>query len=91
MLVNLGVVGVVWFGGNLVIEGDFAVGKMIASINYMSRSLFPLLMLGGMIGPLSAADASARRILEVLDSEPEVQDQPLERRPLPQVRGPGSL
>jgi len=73
-IVNLGVVGVVWIGGSLVIQGDFAVGKMAASINYMTRSLFPLLMLGGMIGPLSAADASASRILEVLDSEPEVQD-----------------
>jgi ATP-binding cassette subfamily B protein len=40
----------------------------------MTRSLFPLLMLGGMVGPLSAADASASRILEVLESEPEVAD-----------------
>jgi ATP-binding cassette subfamily B protein len=73
-IVNLGIVGVVWIGGSLVLEGDFAVGKMVASISYMTRSLFPLLMLGGMIGPISAADASAARILEVLDSEPEVQD-----------------
>jgi ATP-binding cassette subfamily B protein len=52
----------------------------------MTRSLFPLLMLGGMIGPLSAADASASRILEVLDSEPEVQEQ-AGAKPLPAVEG----
>ena len=86
LIVNLGVVGVVWFGGTLVIDGDFAIGKMMASINYVSYSLFPMLMLGGMIGPLSAADASAKRIAEVLDSEPEVQDGPTARR-LPAVRG----
>ena len=86
LVVNLGVIGVIWFGGNLVIDGDFAVGKMMASINYISYSLFPMLMLGGMIGPLSAADASASRILKVLDSEAQVQDSP-QARALPDVRG----
>ncbi len=73
-LVNLGIVGVVWFGGKMVIQGDLTIGQMVASINYISYSLFPMLMLGGMVGPLSAADASAARIWEVLDSTPEVQD-----------------
>lgn len=90
LVVNLGVIGVIWFGGNMVIDGRFPLGKMVAAINYMSSSLFPLLMLGGMIGPLSAADASAQRILEVLESEPEVQTRPeawQEPRLLPQVQG----
>ncbi len=86
LLVNLGVTGVVWFGGRSVILGDFTVGEIIASVNYMTYSLFPLMMLGGMIGPLSAADASAARIWEVLDSVPQVQDRP-DARPLPRVSG----
>ena len=73
-LVNIGIVGVVWLGGNMVIQGDLTVGEIVASINYLSYSLFPMLMLGGMVGPLSAADASAARIYEVLDSTPDVQD-----------------
>jgi len=73
-LVNLAVVGVIWSGGGLVIDGRFTVGEIVASINYMSYSLFPMLMLGGMIGPLSAADASTGRIWEVLDSTAEVQN-----------------
>ena len=79
-LVNLAVVGVIWFGGNQAVAGDFKVGEIMASINYMSFSLFPLMMLGGMIGPLSAADASAGRIWEVLDSAPAVQDRPQAQR-----------
>jgi len=75
-IVNLGVVGVIWFGGNLAVGGDLTVGEVMASINYLSYSLFPMLMLGMMIGPLSAADASAGRILEVLDSTADVQDRP---------------
>jgi ATP-binding cassette subfamily B protein len=59
---------------------------MAASINYMGRSLFPLLMLGAMIGPIAAADASAGRVLEVLDGEPEVANRTQAER-LPQVQG----
>lgn len=75
-LVNVAVASVVWLGGRQVVIGGFTVGEVVASINYMGYSLFPLMMLGGMIGPLSAAEASAARIWEVLDSEPEVQDRP---------------
>lgn len=76
LLVNLGMVGIVWFGGRLAILGDFKVGQIVASVNYMMFSIFPLMMLGMMMGPLAAADASAERILEVLDSEPDVQSRP---------------
>ncbi len=85
-IVNLGVVGVIWFGGNLAIGGDLTVGEVMASINYLSYSLFPMLMLGMMIGPLSAADASAGRILEVLDSTADVQNRP-QARDLSDVQG----
>jgi ATP-binding cassette subfamily B protein len=85
-LVNLAVVGVIWFGGGLVSTGDLTVGEIVASINYMTFSLFPLMMLGGMTGPISAADASAGRIWEVLDSTAEVQNRP-GARGLPSVGG----
>ena len=76
IIINLGIVGVLWLGGNLVSVGQFSVGEIVASFNYLTFSLFPMLMLAGMMGPLSAADASAGRILEVLDSEPDVKDAP---------------
>ena len=85
-IVNLGVAGVIWFGGNLAIGGDLTVGEVMASINYLSYSLFPMLMLGMMVGPLSAADASAARILEVLDSTPDVRNRP-QARTLSDVQG----
>jgi ATP-binding cassette subfamily B multidrug efflux pump len=81
ILVNLGVVGVMWFGGRMAILEGFEVGRIVASVNYMTLSIFPLMMLGMMLGPLSAADASAERILQVLDAEPEVREQPDARVP----------
>ena len=76
LIINFAITGVLWFGGNLVSVGQFSVGEIVASFNYLTFSLFPMMMLAGMMGPLSAADASAGRILEVLDSEPEVKDAP---------------
>ncbi len=86
LIVNLGIAGVIWFGGNLVIGGDLTLGQLVASINYLSYSLFPVLMLGMMIGPLSAADASAGRIWEVLDTTADVEDRPQAQAP-PSIRG----
>jgi ATP-binding cassette subfamily B multidrug efflux pump len=86
LLVNLSIVGTMWFGGRLAILEGFEVGKIAASVNYMMLSIFPLMMLGMMMGPLSAADASAERILEILDSEPDVQNR-TGARALPSVAG----
>jgi ATP-binding cassette subfamily B protein len=62
------------------------MGEIVASVNYIMYSLFPLMMLGTMIGPLSAADASAERIWEILDSDAEVQSRP-QAQALPGVAG----
>ncbi len=86
LIVNIGIAGVVWFGGRMVFQGEFTVGEIVASVNYMSYSLFPMLMLGGMVGPISAADASAGRIREVLDSKAQVQTRP-QTKALDNVRG----
>lgn len=72
LILNLAIVTAVWIGGNMALDGAMTVGKVVAAINYLSFALFPILMLGGMLGPLAAADASASRILEILDAEPEV-------------------
>ncbi|MCD6494688.1 ABC transporter ATP-binding protein [Candidatus Bipolaricaulota bacterium] len=86
LIVNLGVVAAIWFGGISVIHKSLTAGELVASINYMNFALFPILMLAGMIGPLSAADASSVRILEVLDSDAEIKEKE-NARPLKNVRG----
>jgi ATP-binding cassette, subfamily B, multidrug efflux pump len=73
LVLNLGVVGIIWFGGTATLAGGMTVGKIVASVNYLSFALFPLMMLAGMLAPIAAADASASRILEVLDADPKVQ------------------
>lgn len=75
-LLNLGVVAVVWFGGQRVIAGRFTVGQVMAFVNYIGAITFPVVMLGNIAALFSSASASAARILEVLDTEPMVKDRP---------------
>jgi ATP-binding cassette subfamily B multidrug efflux pump len=55
------------------------VGELVAFSNYLMTAMFPIVMLGMMISMMPAADASAERILEVLDTEPEVKESPAAR------------
>ncbi|MGC9318434.1 MAG: ABC transporter ATP-binding protein [Armatimonadota bacterium] len=76
LLINLGTVGVLWWGGLLVQAGEVQVGQILAFINYLMQMLGSLMMVGMLVMRVSRADASAERILEVLDTEPTVQDPP---------------
>ncbi|MCD5416027.1 ABC transporter ATP-binding protein/permease [Candidatus Bipolaricaulota bacterium] len=80
LVLNLGVAGAVWFGGRATLGQGMTIGQVVASINYIIFALFPLMMLAGMLAPIASADASASRILEVLDEEPRVREQPNARR-----------
>jgi ATP-binding cassette subfamily B multidrug efflux pump len=76
LFLNLGVVGAIWVGGMQVSAGGMQVGQVIAFINYLMRTLMSLVMVSMLIMRVSRAEASAGRILEVLDSEPKVKNKP---------------
>ena len=86
LVLNLAVAGALWIGGSATLAGKMTVGQVVASINYLSFAMFPLMMLAGMLGPIAAANASAERILEVLDVEPRVPERP-DARELVEPRG----
>jgi len=75
-LLNLGTVAITYCGGIQVFEGTATVGQIMAFTNYLFSTMFPVLMLSMMAGQISAANASAKRIMNVLDSEPKIQDKP---------------
>jgi ATP-binding cassette subfamily B protein len=69
IVMNLTIVGILWYGGFLADAGDLEVGKIIAFINYAAQILFAFMMLAFMFVFISRAQASTVRINEVLDSE----------------------
>ncbi|MFO7947718.1 MAG: ABC transporter ATP-binding protein [Armatimonadota bacterium] len=76
LLINVGTVGVLWWGGLLVQAGEVEVGQILAFINYLMQMLGSLMMVGMLVMRISRADASAERIIEVLETEPGMQDPP---------------
>jgi ATP-binding cassette subfamily B multidrug efflux pump len=76
LIMNLAVAGAIWIGGASTTGGGLTPGQIVASINYLMFAMFPLMMLAGMMGPIAAANASAGRILEVLDAEADVRERP---------------
>ena len=73
LLTNLGIAAVVWYGGLSVIGDRLSIGKLVAFTNYLMIGMAPLLMLGNMISMSSRAEASATRVLELFDTQPQSQ------------------
>lgn len=81
LIVNLGLVASLWFGGNLVDTGDIEVGALVAFTNYMMQSLFALMMVSMVLMRFTRAEASAERINEALDATPVIVNQPAATQP----------
>ena len=87
LCVNIGMVIVIWAGGLQSIRGQLSLGQIVAFTNYLLTTMTPLTMMTMLSNTWANGIASAKRINQVLDVEPEVQDAP-QARPLPQpVRG----
>jgi len=74
VLLNLGIVAVIYYGGIQVSTGIASIGQIIAFLNYINQVFIPVLTLSSQAGLISAAEASARRVFRVLDTVPEVGD-----------------
>lgn len=75
VIMNLGIVAIVWFGGYRVQEGGMTQGEIIAFVNYMTQILLALIVVANLVITFTKAAASAARVNEVLDTQPSVKDQ----------------
>lgn len=69
LTVNLGIVAVLWIGGNWVDSGALQVGVIIAFISYMTQILFSLMIISMVFNMFIRAKASTQRIGEVFAQE----------------------
>jgi len=76
LLVSLGTVIVIWFGGKQVIDGSLTIGQIVAFTNYLSTTLVPLMIMGMLASVIASGIASAERVDEVLYESPEIQEKP---------------
>ena len=83
---NVGSLIVIWVGGLQVIGGRLTLGELVAFNTYVTMLTLPLFFLGMIMGLMTQAGASARRIFEILDADVEVREKP-DAIPLPPLRG----
>jgi ATP-binding cassette subfamily B protein len=76
LLVNVGMVLVIYVGGIDAVGGRLSLGQIIAFTNYLLATLQPLTMMTQLSNTWANGLASLKRIDEVLDTEPEVKESP---------------
>lgn len=67
LTVNFGIVVMLWISGHQMTNG---IGKLMASVNYMTQVLFSLGMVSHILNSAVRATASAERVQEILDEVP---------------------
>ncbi len=81
-LPTLGLAVVVILGGVRAIDGDLTTGEFVQYFQYLLMLVFPLRMVGTLVGSAQRATAAGVRMFEVLDNEPDLTE-PDDPRPLP--------
>jgi ATP-binding cassette subfamily B multidrug efflux pump len=67
---------VLWFGGGFVARGELTLGVVVAFLAYVTRFFQPIQELSQLYTTLQAATAGGERVLNLLDTAPEVSDRP---------------
>jgi ABC-type multidrug transport system fused ATPase/permease subunit len=75
-VINLGLAGALWVGGVLVIDGTIELGSVFVLLNYLVAVMIPLILLAVLLPQMASADSSVRRVLDVLEEVPDIQDKP---------------
>jgi ATP-binding cassette subfamily B protein len=74
LIISMGAVVILWYGGGEVIRGAITLGNLVAFYLYVARLRGPIRMAGFMMSMAQRARAAGQRIFEIIDAEVEVSD-----------------
>jgi ATP-binding cassette subfamily B protein len=74
LLIGVGFVAVLWYGGRRVMAGDLTVGQFVAFNFFLARLVWPMMAIGWVINMAQRGSASFGRIQEILQLVPEIRD-----------------
>ncbi|MBC7343156.1 MAG: ABC transporter ATP-binding protein, partial [Clostridia bacterium] len=81
LVMNFTTIAIIWFGGIRIDNGEMQVGALMAFLQYAMQIMFSLLMVSILFVMIPRAFASAERIAQVLEIEPEIKDPDLATNP----------
>ncbi|MFA5263114.1 MAG: ABC transporter ATP-binding protein [Opitutaceae bacterium] len=73
-ILNIGIITALWVGGRHVACGHMRVGEVVAFISYLMQALASLMVFSNLIIQVSRAQASARRVNELMESKPTLEE-----------------
>ncbi len=79
LVINLGAIATalaLWRGGVEVFAGIIDIGTLAAFISYTTQLFDPIQQLAGILAEMQAAQASAERVIDLLDTQSDVKDSP---------------
>ncbi len=74
LFMNSATMAVLWFGGNMVLDGSMSVGNLTSFVTYITQILSSLMMVTMLFLQASRAMASGRRIKAVMNEEIDISD-----------------
>lgn len=83
---NLSMVFLVVLGGILVMQETMSIGNLVAFSGYIGMLIGPMRMLGWLTNLLAQTNASAKKIMKIMDEEPKIIDNEDSYR-LPNLKG----
>ena len=72
-LTALSIILILWFGGQMVMAGTMTIGTIVAFNAYILMLAEPAQQLTGLVNAGGEAAAGAKRVFEVLDTQPAIQ------------------
>lgn len=79
LVINLGAVStamVLWQGGHMTIAGALGLGTLTTFVSYTTQLFEPIQQLARILADFQSAQASAERVIDLLNTESQVQDSP---------------
>ncbi|MGB4305035.1 MAG: ABC transporter ATP-binding protein, partial [Coprothermobacter proteolyticus] len=75
-IMNLAMVAIVWFGSIRIDSGAMPIGNLTAFLTYVMQIMISVMVAMGMFIMVPRAEASAERILSVLETNPSIESGP---------------
>ena len=72
LVVNIGIMLVIYFGGNLTINNELTNGDLVALISYLNQILMALIVVSNLVIIFTKAFSSQKRIDQLLQSETSI-------------------
>lgn len=75
IIMNISTIAIIWFGGHRIDSGAMPIGNLTAFLTYIMEIMMSVMIAMAMFIMIPRAEASAERILDVLNTEPSIKDQ----------------